>query len=119
MSKCPIRSWLQQLTKGYLEGQVTGLSWSYSRSRGPGGQHVNTTDSKVTLTFNRDMAHWLPLELKPTIMTKTFNCDAHRSRIQNQRECLEKLENWLRALAKEKMEPAPPSFSQQSRVARL
>lgn len=28
------------------------LAWRFSRSSGPGGQHVNTTDSRVELTFD-------------------------------------------------------------------
>ena len=28
------------------------LSWKFSRSSGPGGQHVNTTDSRVELTWS-------------------------------------------------------------------
>lgn len=28
------------------------LSWRFSRSSGPGGQHVNTSDSRVELTWN-------------------------------------------------------------------
>ncbi|MDN5756573.1 MAG: aminoacyl-tRNA hydrolase, partial [Micrococcaceae bacterium] len=28
------------------------LGWRFSRSSGPGGQHVNTTDSRVELFWN-------------------------------------------------------------------
>ncbi len=28
------------------------LSWRFSRSGGPGGQHVNTSDTRVTLSFD-------------------------------------------------------------------
>ena len=28
------------------------LSWKFSRSSGPGGQHVNTTDSQAELRWN-------------------------------------------------------------------
>ena len=28
------------------------LGWRFSRSSGPGGQHVNTTDSRVELSWN-------------------------------------------------------------------
>lgn len=30
----------------------TELRWRFSRSSGPGGQHVNTSDSRVQLTWN-------------------------------------------------------------------
>ena len=28
------------------------LTWRFSRSSGPGGQHVNTTDTRVRLTYD-------------------------------------------------------------------
>lgn len=31
---------------------ATELGWRFSRSSGPGGQHVNTTDSRVELSWN-------------------------------------------------------------------
>lgn len=31
---------------------VSELSWRFSRSSGPGGQHVNTSDSRVELSWN-------------------------------------------------------------------
>ena len=34
-----------------LEIPESDLSWSYSRSGGPGGQHVNTTDTRARLHF--------------------------------------------------------------------
>ena len=30
------------------------LTWRFSRSSGPGGQHVNTTDTRVQLSFDLD-----------------------------------------------------------------
>ncbi len=34
------------------------LSWRFSRSSGPGGQGVNTTDSRVELTFDLAQSGW-------------------------------------------------------------
>jgi ribosome-associated protein len=34
------------------------LSWRFSRSSGPGGQGVNTTDSRVELTFDLAESGW-------------------------------------------------------------
>ncbi|OEJ26292.1 peptide chain release factor 1 [Streptomyces agglomeratus] len=36
------------------------LSWRFSRSSGPGGQHVNTTDSQVELRFDLAKTEALP-----------------------------------------------------------
>ena len=38
-------------TPGGLVVPAAALDWSFTRSGGPGGQHVNTTSSKVTLTI--------------------------------------------------------------------
>ncbi|AZS86512.1 alternative ribosome rescue aminoacyl-tRNA hydrolase ArfB [Streptomyces griseoviridis] len=36
------------------------LTWSFSRSSGPGGQHVNTSDSKAELRFDLAATEALP-----------------------------------------------------------
>src|SRR5690242_3836387 len=40
------------------------LSWRFSRSTGPGGQSVNTTDSRAELSFNLAESEALPPLLK-------------------------------------------------------
>jgi ribosome-associated protein len=40
------------------------LSWRFSRSTGPGGQSVNTTDSRAELSFNVAESAALPPSLK-------------------------------------------------------
>lgn len=35
------------------------LSWSAARASGPGGQHVNRTESKVQLTLDPNQVFWL------------------------------------------------------------
>ena len=40
------------------------LSWRFSRSSGPGGQNVNTTDSRVELVFDLGASQALPQALK-------------------------------------------------------
>ena len=39
------------------------LSWRFSRSTGPGGQSVNTTDSRVELSFDLEGSTALPAAL--------------------------------------------------------
>ncbi|HTP16987.1 MAG TPA: peptide chain release factor-like protein, partial [Streptosporangiaceae bacterium] len=40
------------------------LSWRFSRSPGPGGQSVNTTDSRAELSYNLARSGALPPMLK-------------------------------------------------------
>lgn len=40
------------------------LSWKFSRSSGPGGQHVNTSDTRVELTWSMDSTRVLTSEQK-------------------------------------------------------
>jgi ribosome-associated protein len=44
------------------------LSWRFSRSPGPGGQSVNTTDSRVELSFDLAATAALPPALKERAM---------------------------------------------------
>lgn len=69
------------------------LSWRFSRSSGPGGQGVNTTDSRVELAF--DLAHTTALpehlrqraleRLEPRLVAGvlTVSASAQRSQLQN------------------------------------
>ena len=43
---------------------IKKLDISYSRSSGPGGQHVNTTNTKVTVKLHLPSADWIPEETK-------------------------------------------------------
>jgi ribosome-associated protein len=42
----------EPLHAGPISVPATELSWRFSRSSGPGGQSVNTTDSRVELSFD-------------------------------------------------------------------
>ena len=52
---------------------VTEFHFSTSRSGGKGGQHVNTTESKVELKFNIAASHYLSLEQKEWLLQKLHN----------------------------------------------
>ncbi|MGZ3867353.1 MAG: alternative ribosome rescue aminoacyl-tRNA hydrolase ArfB [Bacteroidia bacterium] len=52
---------------------VTEFHFSTSRSGGKGGQHVNTTESKVELKFNIAASHFLTLEQKDWLLEKLHN----------------------------------------------
>ena len=79
------------------------LQWKFSRSSGPGGQHVNTSDSRVQLTWNIVDSAVL-LERFPS-GTITVTVSEQRSQLRNREAALEKLASLLRdALAS----PPPP-----------
>ena len=79
------------------------LSWRFSRSQGPGGQGVNTTDSRVELSF--DVAASRSLHAHPTWRARalarlpavvTVTAQEHRSQLQNREAALERLAERLR-----------------------
>lgn len=69
------------------------LSWRFSRSSGPGGQSVNTTDSRVELSYNLAASAALPLQLRRRAMRAlagrlpggviTVTAAEHRSQLRN------------------------------------
>jgi ribosome-associated protein len=48
------------LIRGSVSLPEAELMWRFSRSGGPGGQHVNTSDSKVELSFDLANTEVLP-----------------------------------------------------------
>ncbi|MDG9706385.1 alternative ribosome rescue aminoacyl-tRNA hydrolase ArfB [Streptomyces sp. DH37] len=48
------------LIRGSVSLPEAELSWRFSRSSGPGGQHVNTSDSRVELMFDLARTEALP-----------------------------------------------------------
>jgi ribosome-associated protein len=76
------------------------LSWRFSRSSGPGGQSVNTTDSRAELTV--DLARVLPepllaraAERGPTVLTTSSS--EQRSQLQNRAVAGERMVGLIRA----------------------
>ena len=79
------------------------LSWRFSRSSGPGGQSVNTTDSRVELSF--DVAASRSLTEHPTWRRRALDrlpavvrvtAQEHRSQWQNREAALARLAELLR-----------------------
>jgi ribosome-associated protein len=91
------------------------LRWRFSRSSGPGGQSVNTTDSRVELLF--DVAG--SPSLGPTARARalerlagrlvdgvvTVAAEEHRSQLRNRQAARSRLAELLRAATEP---PAPP-----------
>lgn len=73
-----------------------------SRSSGPGGQHVNTSSTRVTLRWNLHTSRGLRIEARERVMTRLksrlsregvliVHADRHRSRARNRTDALERL----------------------------
>ena len=91
------------------------LRWKFSRSSGPGGQHVNTSDSRVQLTWSVVESGALSDEQRDLLLTKlgrrlvngaiTVTVSTQRSQLRNRETALETLAVLVReALAP----PGPP-----------
>jgi len=91
------------------------LGWRFSRSSGPGGQGVNTTDSRVELVFDLARTAALPLPLRTRALRRLDSrlvdgalvivASEHRSQWLNRQEAQRRLVAVLReAIAP----PAPP-----------
>ena len=69
------------------------LSWRFSRSSGPGGQGVNTTDSRVELSWDLGGSEMLPPAVKERAAEQlgsrlvhgvlTVTASEHRSQLRN------------------------------------
>jgi ribosome-associated protein len=85
------------------------LVWKFSRSSGPGGQHVNTSDSRVQLTWSVIDSLVVGDDERAALMERfsgsvTVTVSEQRSQLRNREIALENLATLLRdALA-----PPPP-----------
>ena len=90
------------------------LSWRFSRSSGPGGQSVNTTDSRAELSFDVARSPSLPEHLRTRALERlagrladgvvTVAASEHRSQLQNREAAAQRLAQLLR----EAVSPPPP-----------
>lgn len=80
------------------------FSWKFSRSSGPGGQHVNTTDSKAELICDLAQAG-LPEHIAARVIAKLGEqvrvvASTQRSQLRNRAEAIERLCDLIDAAAK-------------------
>ena len=106
------------------------IAESFTRASGPGGQHVNTTDSAVLLRFDVVASPGLPEAVKHRLavlagsrLTKegvlTLRADASRSQEMNRREVRERLFELIREatiVPKKRRATKPTKASQVRRV---
>ncbi|WP_459547538.1 alternative ribosome rescue aminoacyl-tRNA hydrolase ArfB [Nocardia sp. X0981] len=86
----------------------------FSRSSGPGGQHVNTTDSRVELSFDLANSPSVPESLRTRMLDRlatrlvdgvlTIAASEHRAQLQNRAAARER----LAALLRDAAAPPPP-----------
>lgn len=89
------------------------LTWRFSRSSGPGGQGVNTADSRVELTYDLAASPVLPPELKSRALSRlsgrltngrlTIAAAEFRSQLRNRQAARDR----LAALLAEAIAPPP------------
>jgi ribosome-associated protein len=90
------------------------LQWRFSRASGPGGQGVNTTDSRVELSFDLTRSPSVPEPLRERAVRRlggrlvdgvlTVVAAEHRSQLRNREAARER----LAATLWEAMRPDPP-----------
>jgi ribosome-associated protein len=99
---------------GYMDLEVTAqltipaaeLHWKFSRSSGPGGQHVNTSDSRVQLTWNVVESAVISEDVRAVILSRlgkrivagaiTTTVSEQRSQLRNRETALGNLASLLR-----------------------
>jgi ribosome-associated protein len=94
---------------------ATALTWRFSRSSGPGGQGVNTADSRVELVVDLADAPGIPDEARARLLERvprlidgsraSVTASEHRSQRRNR----EAARRRLAALLREALTPDPPT----------
>lgn len=104
------------------------LHWRFSRASGPGGQGVNTTDSRVELSFDLARSPSVPEHLRDRAVARlagrlvggvlTVVASEHRSQLRNRDAARERMAALLReatAAAPPKRRPTRPTKGSQRR----
>ena len=111
------------VVRGSVSLPEAELMWRFSRSSGPGGQHVNTSDSKVELSFDLAKTEALPAVWKQRALERlagrlvdgvvTVRSSEHRSQWRNREAAAVR----LTALLAEATAP-PPKPRKPTRIPR-
>jgi ribosome-associated protein len=93
--------------RGSLVLPARELHWRFTRSSGPGGQGVNTADSRVELSFDLARSPSVPEHLRDRAVARlagrlvdgvlTVTASEHRSQLRNREAARERLAATLRA----------------------
>ncbi|MEW2522260.1 alternative ribosome rescue aminoacyl-tRNA hydrolase ArfB [Actinacidiphila alni] len=111
------------LIRGSVSVPEAELLWRFSRSSGPGGQHVNTSDSQVELRFDLARTQALPPVWKERALERlagrltggvlTVKASEHRSQWRNRETALAR----MAALLGQATAP-PPKARRPTRIPR-
>ncbi|XP_053269947.1 peptidyl-tRNA hydrolase ICT1, mitochondrial isoform X3 [Pleuronectes platessa] len=107
---------------------VERLTVSYSRSSGPGGQHVNKVSTKAEVRFHVKTADWIQEDVRQKIFEKNQNrinkagellvtSELSRSQHRNLSDCVQKISAIVAEASKKPREPTAEDVA--VRVARL
>ena len=106
------------------------IEFSSSKSGGPGGQHVNTTNSRVTLRFNVKTSEFLTEYEKKLILTNIpskitaegdilIHASSNRSQLRNKDEVILRLSSILAAALKRPKIRVATKLSRNKKARRL
>ncbi|XP_034414325.1 peptidyl-tRNA hydrolase ICT1, mitochondrial isoform X1 [Cyclopterus lumpus] len=95
---------------------VDRLTVSYSKSSGPGGQHVNKVSTKAEVRFHVRTADWIPEDVRQNIFEKNKNrinkagellvtSELSRSQQRNLSDCVQKIAAILAEASERPREP--------------
>jgi len=111
-----------------LSVPMSEVSFHFSRSGGPGGQHVNRTESRVELRFNVALSPSLSDDQRARLVNKLANqidgdgvlhlfADTYRSQFQNRQAAIRRFQQLLKkALRPEKTRrPTKPTKAAKER----
>ena len=104
------------------------LTWRFSRSQGPGGQSVNTTDSQAELSFDLAASTALPPVLRDRALEAlsgrlsggiiTVSASEHRSQLRNREAAAARLSALLTEATAPPRPPRRPSRPTRGSVER-
>lgn len=113
----------EYVTPGGLRVEPSSLSWRFSRSSGPGGQHVNTTESQVELRLEVAAAG-LPAVVTERVLARLgpevrVVASTERSQLRNRAEAWRRLAEQLDAASRPARVRRPTRPSRGAKERRL
>jgi len=116
------------VVRGSLVIPENELSWRFSRSSGPGGQSVNTADSRAELSFDLAGSPSIPQGLKTRALARlagrlvdgvlTVAASEHRSQLRNREAAEQRLGELLAAATASPPRPRRPTRPSRGSVER-
>lgn len=106
------------------------LHYTFARSSGPGGQHVNKANTKVVLRWNVAGSRALNCEIRGRFLERyrarisnrgdvIIACDQHREQGANRRACQDRLRQMVQSVArrpKKRQRTKPPRSAVEKRL---